>query len=58
MEVSVGHEAQGRERLAIVLLKFDWTKCSAVAITAKVNGRAVVAIVNNGSTGVVISEGC
>ena len=42
-EVPVDHEAQGRKHLAIVLQKFDWKKCSAVAIPAKVNGGAVVA---------------
>ena len=40
----------------MVLQKFDWTKFFAVAIPAKVNGRAVVAIVNTGSAGVVILE--
>ena len=38
VEVPVNHKAQGREHLAMVLQKFDWTKFSAVAIPAKVNG--------------------
>ena len=38
--------------------KFDWTKCSAVAILAKVNGKSVVAIVKTRSAGVAISESC
>ena len=42
----------------MILQKFDWTKCSAVAIMAKVNGKPVVAIVDTGSAGVVISESC
>ena len=42
----------------MVLQKFNWTKCSAVAIPAKVNGKPVVAIVDTGSAGVVISESC
>ena len=37
--VPVNHKAQGREHLAMVLQKFDWTKCSAIAIPAKVNGK-------------------
>ena len=42
----------------MVLQNFDWTKCSAIAIPAKVNGKPVVAIVDTGSAGVVISEIC
>ena len=42
----------------MVLQKFDWTKCSAVAIPAKVNGRLVAAIVNTRSAGVMILESC
>ena len=42
----------------MVLQKFDWTKCSDVAVPAKVNGKPVVAIVDTGSAGVVISESC
>ena len=37
VEVPVNHKTQGREHLAMVLQKFDWTRCSAVAIPAKVN---------------------
>ena len=42
----------------MVLQKFDWTKCSAMAIPAKLNGGSVVAIVDTGSARVVISESC
>ena len=58
VEVTVDHEAQGREHLAMVLQKFDWTKFLAVAIPAEVNGKPVVAIVDPGSAGVIISESC
>ena len=58
VEVLIDHKAQGREHLAMVLQKFDWTKCLAVVILAKVNGKPVVAIVDTGSDGVVISESC
>ena len=58
VEVPVNHKAQGREHLAMVLQKFDWTKCSAVAIPDRVNGKPVVAIVSTRITGVVISESC
>ena len=57
-QVPVNHKVQGREHLAMVLQKFDWTKCSAMAILKKMNGGLVVAIVNTGSTGVIISESC
>ena len=42
----------------MVLQKFNFTKCLSVAIPAKVNGGAVVNIVDTGSAGVIISEGC
>ena len=58
VEVPVNHKAQGREHLAMVLQKFDWTKCSAVAIPSKVNGKPVVAIVDTRSAEFVISESC
>ena len=58
VEVPVDHKAQGREHLEMVLQKFNWTKCLAVAIPAKVNGKPVVDIVDTGSAGVVISESC
>ena len=41
-------QSSGGEHLAMVLKKFDWTKCLAVAIPAKVNGKPVVAIVDTG----------
>ena len=58
VEVPIDHKAQGREHLVMVLQKFNWTKCSDTAIPAKSNGKPVVAIVDTGSTGAVISEGC
>ena len=58
VEVPIDHKAQGREHLAMVLQKNNWTKCLASAIRAKVNGKPVVAIVDTGSAGVVISESC
>ena len=58
MEVPIDHKAQGREHLAMVLQKFVWMKFLAVAVPAKVNGKPVVAIVDTGSAGVVISESC
>ena len=58
VEMPIDQETQGREQLAMVPQKFDWTKCLAIAITAKVNGKPVVAIVDTKSAGVVISEGC
>ena len=58
VELPVDHEAQGREHLAMVLQKFDWKKCLAVAILDKVFGKPVVTIVDTGSAIVVISESC
>ena len=58
VEVPKDHKAQVREHLAMVLQKFDWAKYLAIAILAKVNGKPVVAIVDTGSAGVVISWSC
>ena len=58
VEVPIDCKAQGREHLVIVFQKFDWTNCLAIAIPAKVNRKPVVAIVDTGSAGVVISESC
>ena len=46
VEVPLNYKVQGIEHLAIVLQKFDWTKCSVNAIPAKVNGKPIVAIVD------------
>ena len=40
----------------MVYQKFDWTKCSAIAIPAKVNGKPVVAIVDTGSAKVLFQK--
>ena len=58
VKFSTDHESQGKKHLAMVLQKFDWNKCLAVAILAKMNGKPVVAIVDTGSVGVVILESC
>ena len=58
VEVPKYLEAQGREHLAMVLQKFDWTKCLGIAILAKVNGKPVVAIVDTKSAGFRFSESC
>ena len=51
VEVPADHKAQGREHLAMVLQKFEWTKCLAVAIPAKVNGKPVVLLLIPGLQG-------
>ena len=42
----------------MLLQEFKWSKFSAVAVPAKLNGLMVVAIVYTGSAGVVISKSC
>ena len=56
VEVPIDHKAQGREHLAMVFQKFDWTKCLAVTILAKKNGKPVVAIVDIGSASIVFQK--
>ena len=45
-EVHINREAQGKEHLEMVLQKFDWTECLAVAIPVKVIKGSVVNIVD------------
>ena len=47
-----------KEHAAMLLQEFKWSKFSAVVVPAKPNGQMVVAIVNTGSAGVVISKSC
>ena len=49
VEVPMDHGAQRRNCLAMFPLKFEWTKCSAIAILEKMMGELVVAIVNTRS---------
>ena len=42
----------------MLLQEFKWSKFSSVAVPAKLNEQMVVAIVNMGSAGVVISKSC
>ena len=43
---------------SMLLQEFKWSKFSAVAVPAKLNGLMVVAIVDTGSAGVVILKSC
>ena len=45
-----------KEHAAMLLQEFKWSKFSAVAMPAKLNGQMVVAIVDTGSAGAVISK--
>ena len=47
-----------KEYSSMLLQEFKWSKFSAVAVPAKLNGKMVVAIVDTGSAGVVISKSC
>ena len=47
-----------KECASMLLQEFKWSKFSAVAVPAKLNGQMVVAIVDMGSAGVVILKGC
>ena len=47
-----------KEYASMLLQEFKWSKFSAVAVPAKLNGQMVVAIVNTGSARVVISKSC
>ena len=42
----------------MLLKELKWTKFSALAMLVKLNGHAIVAIVNMGSAGVVILKSC
>ena len=42
----------------MLLKEFKWTKFSALSLPVKLNGHAIVAIVDTGSAGVVISKSC
>ena len=43
-----------KECVSMLLQEFKWSKFSAVAVPAKLNGRMVLANVDTGSAGVVI----
>ena len=60
VQVLVPSEKAGvsKECASMLLQEFKWSKFSAVAVPAKLNGQMVVAIVNTGSAGVVISKSC
>ena len=47
-----------KEHAVMLLQEFKWSKFSAVAVPAKMNRQRVVAIINMGSAGVVISKSC
>ena len=42
----------------MLLKEFKWTRFLALALPVKLNGHTIVAIVNTGSAGVVISKSC
>ena len=42
----------------MLLKEFKWTKFSALALPVKLNGHVIVAILDTGSAGVVISKSC
>ena len=54
MKVLVDQELLGKEHLAMVLQKFDWTKCLDMVTLVIVNDGPVLAIVDIRSAGVVI----
>ena len=47
-----------KEHAAMLLQEFKWSKFSAVAVQAKLNGQMILAIVDMGNAGVVISKSC
>ena len=47
-----------KECASMLLQEFKWSKFSDVAVPAKLNGQMVVAFVNMGSAGVVVSKSC
>lgn len=56
VEVPVGQADKVQGHAAMLLQEFKWTKYSAEEVQAKLNSRMVVAIVDNGSVGVVIQK--
>ena len=58
IEVPAGQADKVQGHATMLLQEFKWTKYSAVAKQAKLNSHMVVAIVDTGSAGVVISKSC
>ena len=58
IEVSAGQAGRVRGHTAMLLQEFKWTKYLAVAVQDKLNKHKVVAIVDKGSAGVVVSKSC
>ena len=56
IEVLAGQADKVRGHAAMLLQELRWTKYLAVAVQAKLNNHTVVAIVDTGSAGVVISK--
>ena len=48
----------GEQCIAMVVKDFKWSQQTAIAMKALLNKQKVVAIIDTGSSGVVISESC
>ena len=56
IKVLAGQADKVQGHTAMLLQEFKWTKYSAVAVQAKLNSHTIVAIVDTGRVGVVISK--